>query len=110
MNPALLIIIAITLPTLFFALLLGPIYLGMCGSVYFYYDMTDWKEYVYNPDYVIGIHQGLYQYWLAHKAQLGIMNFFVPAWGPVLVGICGALWLIYRFVKYLTNIFKLQSM
>jgi hypothetical protein len=109
MNPALMFIVAITLPTLFLALLIGPIYLGMCGSVYIYYDMKDWKEYIYNPDYVIGIHQGLYQYWEAHKSQLGIMDFIVPAWGPVALGVLGSCWLLYRFGKYLSNIFKIQA-
>ena len=106
MNPVLLLMMIIIMPVMFFSIMFGPLYLGMCGSLYFFYNMKDIQAYLYNPHYVIGMQQSLYQYWEKNSASLTLIDFIIPVWGPVLLGFLLSTYLTQRFINYLRNIFK----
>jgi hypothetical protein len=106
MNPVLLILMVFIMPTVFFAVMFGPLYLGMCGSLYFFYHMQDIQAYLYRPNFVLGMQQSLYQYWVKNSAALSFTDFIIPVWGPVLLGLLLSIYMTKRFIDYLKNIFR----
>jgi hypothetical protein len=105
MNGLQLFMLVLVVPTMFFATIFGPLYLGMCGSLYFFYHLTDISSYVLKPNYVLALHQSLYQYYIKNSAVLTFNDFMVPVWGPILLGFLLSLFCTYRFIQFLKNAF-----
>lgn len=109
MNPLIMIVLALFLPLFFFALLFGPFYLGMCSSLYFYYDMSNFSEYLFEMDYVMGIHQGFWEFLFDPESSVSFTGFILPVYLPVLIGTALSLYLTYKMVSYIRNIFVLST-
>ena len=103
------LMIALILPTFFFVLMVGPVYIGLCASLYFFYKMDDFATYIYDPNYVLGVHEGLYDFGMEKGFFYDIEGFTIPVYGPVFAGIIVGLILSYIFISYIRNIFRINS-
>lgn len=105
MNGLQLLMLVLVIPVVFFATIFGPLYLGMCGSIYFFYNLTDVFSYIAKPNYVIALHQNLYQYYIKNSALLTFNDFMIPVWGPIFLGALLSLFCTYRFIQFLKRAF-----
>jgi hypothetical protein len=108
MNSFQLVLFVFVLPATLFLVIVGPLYIGICGSLYFFYNMKDISSYIYRPQYVLGMQESLYKYWLANKASLTIADFIVPVYGPVLLGIIVSLFMVYRLIQFVRNMSRVE--
>ncbi len=109
MHPFVIVMIAFLLPVFFVALLLGPIYIGLSASLYFYYQVTDIEQYIYDPNYVLGVHEALYEFAVETGFSQPLMDFTIPVYAPVAAGIIFSLASIIFLIRYIRNIFILTS-
>lgn len=106
MHPFLIFILALGLPVMFFLLLLGPFYAGICAALYVYYG-EQIQEYFYDPAYMIDLYGAVYNYWQQNKALLGFTDFILPVFGPLLVGVLLGLFWCHLFIRYIKSIFHI---
>ena len=106
MNPPLIIAIVIMLPLVFFTILCGPVYAGICGGLYFYYG-SEIMEYATNVSYMLDAYRGLYLFW-AEGGEVGFSDFLLPVFGPLVAGIFIAFGLFYMMACYIRSIFVLE--
>lgn len=105
MHPFVIFMLALGLPALFFLLLIGPVYGGICAALYVYYGETV-QEYFYDPSYMIDLYGAVYAYWQQNAALLGFNAFVLPVFGPPLAGALLGLFWCYLFIRYVRNIFR----
>lgn len=106
MDPVLMFIVALSLPLLFALLLLGPLYAGLCASLYMVHG-DKILPYLYDPPYMIDMFDLLYRHWRTYHEQLGWMDFVLPAFGPSVMGALLGLYWCSLFVRYIKNIWHI---
>jgi hypothetical protein len=106
MNPALILVLALILPIVMMILLAGPVYAGgYAGLILLYGDEI--SKTALQPDFMIDTYEGLFKYWQVNQASVGFVEFVLPAFGPIAVGIGSGIVFFVMFIRYLRNVFVL---
>ena len=85
-------------------LLVGPIYAGSYIGLILLYGQ-EVSEAALQLDYQVSIYQGLIRHWQTHAASVGWVDFVLPAFGPLTVGLLSGLLFFTMFVRYLRRVF-----
>lgn len=108
MNIALLFIAAIGIPIITVILLIAPSYFAMFGVLYIKYGDKA-LNIMWDVERVIHSYTTLLNHWLTHSDTLSIVDYALPIVGLPLAGIVTTLFLAWRFVTYVRNIFILTT-
>lgn len=113
MRPALLFPIAIFTPFLLTAVLSLPVYAGICGAAYVIYMPASGAHPLADklPDvfYMIDVYLKLFDYWMKNPTTLDVVHYTLPIMGLPLLGVLVALYLAYRLISGLLNLFRLST-
>lgn len=108
MNPMLLFFLSLLIPTLLGAILVLPTYGAILLSLYLKYGGAI-LEHQFQFFYVMESYGQLVTFWSNNIGSLGIIEFILPVFGPPLVGIVLTVFLAYKFVSYVVNLFRLTT-
>lgn len=106
MNPVLILLLALILPVVMMILLAGPVYAGGYAGLILLYGEEVSKT-ALQLDFMIDTYEGLFTYWQANQASVGVVEFVLPAFGPIVVGAVSGIVFFVMFIRYLRNVFVL---
>lgn len=104
MNPFLLLTLAFVLPLVMMILLAGPIYAGGYAGLILLYGM-EVSAAAMQVDYQLSVYQGLLRYWQTHPGEVTVLDFILPAFGPLAIGLLSGVAFFTLFVRYLRRVF-----
>ncbi len=97
-------VLALLVPIIMMAILFIPSYACAILSLWFIYGDAIWRKWT-KFGLVVNVFQQLYHQWRTSPA-LTVWNFFLPVFGPLIVGAVLSMVLMYLFVQYIRGIFK----
>lgn len=115
MNPLLLFILALLIPTLLTLILITPVYVGLVTACYLIYEQRGEKavevlmSHKYDMSYMMSAYSKLFDFWTANSAKLDFVDFTLPLFGPPLLGVIITGLLVWKFTAYVVNIFRLST-
>jgi hypothetical protein len=97
-------LLALLVPIIMMAILFIPPYLSALFSLWMIYGdaiLHKWDRF----GLVVSTFKRLYRQWET-VPTLTVWDFFIPIFGPLFVG-CGlSAWMMWRFIKYVRNVFE----
>jgi hypothetical protein len=105
MSPGLAIPLAFILPAVMLILLAGPIYAGAYTGLVLLYG-EEVNETAMHVDYQLATYQGLWRYWMT-QSDVSWLDFVLPAFGPLALGVVGGIAFFWMFVRYLKSVFSI---
>jgi hypothetical protein len=106
MHPALMLTLALSLPAVMMVLLCGPIYAGAYGGLVLLYG-NEISTLALQVNYQLDTYEALWAYYLQHQTQVSFVDFLLPAFGPLVVGVLSGVVFFVMFIRYLKNVFSL---
>ncbi len=97
-------LLAIMVPFIMTAIIIVPIYASAVVGLYFIYGeqiFEVWDRY----NMIVSTYKQLYHQWET-MPNLDIGNFFLPTFGPLMIGCAFTLVLVYMFIKYIRSVFS----
>jgi ABC-type glucose/galactose transport system permease subunit len=97
-------LLALLVPIVMMAILFIPPYVAALISLWMIYGDTilhKWDRF----GLVVSTFQKLYRQWETAPSAT-VTNFFVPVFGPLIVGCLISAWLMWRFMRYVRNVFE----
>ncbi|MBN66715.1 MAG: hypothetical protein CMM94_04005 [Rickettsiales bacterium] len=108
MHPLLLFLLALVIPTITVVLILAPTYIGILVATYLKYG-DKIMPYKYDMFRIIDVWVRLKDFYFANSDKLDFVDHALPIFGPPVVGVLLTIFLVYKFVTYVINIFRLTS-
>lgn len=113
MHPFLLLMLALLTPFALALVLLGPVYAGVLGAVYFIYLPASDAPHplaaqLNDVFYIIDVYQNLFAYWLQHLTDVALFGYTLPLLGLPLFGFGMAFYATRKLVRKLMDIFHLS--
>ena len=108
MHPLLLILIALSLPIIILFLMFLPLYVSIFSALYVQYgdQILPLKFSVFK---ILAAYQAMFDYWQQNQDKLDFIDYTLPTIGLPLLGGISTLYITYKFVQYVRNIFRLTG-